>query len=306
MEGKDTEAAFCWIIEILNKQNIPFQIGGGFAARVYGSKRELADIDIALPTDKLSELLPDVKDYITYKLDRYLDENWDVTGMTVEYKGQEIDLVGAQGKRIFDKVNKKWITLENDFPTSEYKEVYGLKVPIMAKEKLIAYKTMLGREVDLIDIKELSGKLKNRVRATAIIKKDKKVLLFHRIKNGHDYFVFPGGGVEEGETVEDALKREVNEELMLEVKDFKPLFVIEDLDIPIWATIHYGQKQDHHYFLIERYTGVPELSGPEKEQMNEQNQYHIVWIDFEDLKNKKNIFPGEGVLNLLSVLKLRD
>jgi hypothetical protein len=152
---KDTETALRWIVNILQKHNIPFQIGGGFAARLYGVERELADIDIAIPTDKLNELLPEVKDYITYDLRHYLDEKWDCTGMTVKYEGQEIDFVGAQGKKIFDKINKKWIALENDFSNNEYKEIYGIKIPIMPKEKLIAYKSILKRDVDLIDLEEL-------------------------------------------------------------------------------------------------------------------------------------------------------
>ena len=53
---KDTEGALKWIVKILRDHNIPFQISGGFAARIYGSKRELADIDIDVATDRLDEL----------------------------------------------------------------------------------------------------------------------------------------------------------------------------------------------------------------------------------------------------------
>src|SRR5690348_1943552 len=109
---KDTEAAFKWIVSIIQKHNIPFQIGGGFAARVYGVKKELADIDIAMPTNRLADLLPDLKDYITWDLGPFADENWEVTGMTVKYKGQEIDLVGAQGKKFLNQKTKQWVVFE--------------------------------------------------------------------------------------------------------------------------------------------------------------------------------------------------
>ena len=152
---KDTESALKWIVEILNKKHIPFQIGGGFAAKIYGVNRELADIDIAMPTDKLAEILPEVKEYITYNLEPFKDEKWELTGMTVKYKGQEIDLCGAQDKKIFDEKSNNWVTLENDFSSSEYKDVYGMTVPVMAKERLIAYKKILMRDVDKEDLKGL-------------------------------------------------------------------------------------------------------------------------------------------------------
>jgi 8-oxo-dGTP diphosphatase len=54
-------------------------------------------------------------------------------------------------------------------------------------------------------------------RVRAIILSDGKVLLIHRQKKGEQYYVFPGGGIEDVETHETALKREVLEELGLNV-----------------------------------------------------------------------------------------
>ncbi len=134
-----------------------------------------------------------------------------------------------------------------------------------------------------------------RHRATAIIKNNDKFLLFHRIKPGRDYFMFPGGGVEEGETVEKALKREVKEELNVSVGNFKQLFVVDNIYAPAWATIHPGQKQIYHFFLIEKYTGIPELSGPEKSQANDQNEYIIAWLSLDEIRRLDNVVPKEGV-----------
>ena len=54
------------------------------------------------------------------------------------------------------------------------------------------------------------GKVYERPSARAIILKDGKVLLNHVAK--HDCYVFPGGGIEPGETPESAVQREVAEE----------------------------------------------------------------------------------------------
>lgn len=58
---------------------------------------------------------------------------------------------------------------------------------------------------------------KHAPRAAAIILKDGQIALMRRIKAGRLYYVFPGGKQEEGETVEQAAAREVEEELGLRV-----------------------------------------------------------------------------------------
>jgi 8-oxo-dGTP pyrophosphatase MutT (NUDIX family) len=56
-----------------------------------------------------------------------------------------------------------------------------------------------------------------RQRATGIIVNDGKVLLFRRVKRGRTFYCFPGGGADDGESVEEALRREIQEELTLTV-----------------------------------------------------------------------------------------
>ena len=58
--------------------------------------------------------------------------------------------------------------------------------------------------------------MKETVRA--IIVDGKNILLIARIKSNDSYFIFPGGGVEEGEDHEQALIREVKEELGIDVR----------------------------------------------------------------------------------------
>lgn len=57
-----------------------------------------------------------------------------------------------------------------------------------------------------------------RNRASVVIIENKKVGLIKRIREGSNYYVFPGGGIENGETPKDGAKREALEELGVEVK----------------------------------------------------------------------------------------
>ena len=56
-------------------------------------------------------------------------------------------------------------------------------------------------------------------KAGALIFKDKKLLIVkpHR----RDYYISPGGKYEEGESAEECLRRELMEELQVELESFK-------------------------------------------------------------------------------------
>ena len=63
---KNTEKAFHWITDILEKYNISYKISGGFAARLYGADRELADIDIEVADADILKISGDVTPYIIF------------------------------------------------------------------------------------------------------------------------------------------------------------------------------------------------------------------------------------------------
>lgn len=133
-----------------------------------------------------------------------------------------------------------------------------------------------------------------RQRASAVIIKDDRILLIRRVKPEREYFIFPGGGIDEGETPEEALRREVKEELCLDVKKCRFLFSIENPGVPAFATVHTGNRNEH-YFLVEDYAGTPEIGGPEKERTTPENQYHIAWFTTDEFATLPTIFPREGV-----------
>lgn len=158
MKKRNTEEALRWIVALFHKHQIPFQISGGFAARLYGSNRELNDIDIGIPDDCFEKLYPDVKEYVVFGPEHYKSEKWNLKLMALRYKNQKIDIAGRNTISFFSEKEQKWIPAHRDLTEATFMEVYGLTVPVIPKDKLIAYKKRLGREVDLLDIENLERK----------------------------------------------------------------------------------------------------------------------------------------------------
>lgn len=152
---KKAKEALQWILGILEKHNSLYEISGGLAAITYGSKRELADIDIDIPSDKFREVVEEVKPYIFQGPDWYHDKNWDLFYAKLEYAGQKIDICDGDSFKIVDDKTGEIVIDGIDFSELETREVFGIKVFVMPKEKLIRYKSVLGRDVDKLDIQQI-------------------------------------------------------------------------------------------------------------------------------------------------------
>ncbi len=74
------------------------------------------------------------------------------------------------------------------------------------------------RELFLLDKKNYdpNGTVGKRPSVRGIIIRDGKIAMMHSLK--YNYYKFPGGGIEQGETLEETLIREVREESGLVVK----------------------------------------------------------------------------------------
>jgi 8-oxo-dGTP diphosphatase len=55
-----------------------------------------------------------------------------------------------------------------------------------------------------------------RIRVCAILRRESRILLIRQEKRGQGYWMLPGGGVHYGETLTDALQRELTEECGIE------------------------------------------------------------------------------------------
>lgn len=65
------------------------------------------------------------------------------------------------------------------------------------------------------------------VRAAALILTERGLLLVRQRRLDRTYWLLPGGGVQFGESLADALRRELVEELRLEIEPGRPLALVE-------------------------------------------------------------------------------
>ena len=123
-----------------------------------------------------------------------------------------------------------------------------------------------------------------KVRAGIVLIEDNKVALIERHRGGLDYFVFPGGGVDEGETPEQAAIRETMEELGVDVLIKQKL-----------AVIHFDQSMQV-YYLVERVGGEFGTGAGEEFTDSDPNDpqvgiYIPIWMPIDELPQHENIFP---------------
>ena len=90
-----------------------------------------------------------------------------------------------------------------------------------------------------------------RIRVAGIIKIENGFALMHRKnvkkrKDIQEYYTFPGGGLEEGESLEEGVIREIKEEFGIKVKVIKKLYEMESEKF----------KQKEYFFLCEYVDGI--------------------------------------------------
>ncbi len=134
----------------------------------------------------------------------------------------------------------------------------------------------------IMDISYTSGNRKFNYRACAVMISDGRILAMHDQRS--PYYYLPGGRVRLGETAEDAVIREVQEELGITPKIARPLwlnqaFFNEDVD-------HLDYHELCIYFLMDL-TDTDLLSRGTTFSSREGRRTHsFEWLAFDRLKDE--------------------
>ena len=121
-----------------------------------------------------------------------------------------------------------------------------------------------------------------RNRAGIILIEENKLALIERNRSGKHYFAFPGGGIDRGESPQEAAVREAEEELGIRV----------EVKQKVAEVFFNGNTQ--HYFLVKKLDG--EFGTGTGEEFGEYNPahgtYHPLWMQLADVP-QNNVLPRE-------------
>lgn len=117
------------------------------------------------------------------------------------------------------------------------------------------------------------------------------ILLIHRLKNGRDYWVIPGGGAKGNETPVETALREIDEELSIQLKP-----------AALNQLFEYKSQENEHFFYAEiSFIAAPEISGEEKERSNNANVYQPDWVAVKDL-TQINLMPPKIACKIINLI----
>ena len=116
--------------------------------------------------------------------------------------------------------------------------------------------------------------MEKRVSCRGIVYIDNKLVVMYREKNNRVYYSFPGGGLEDNETKEDCVVRELKEEFGIDVKPIKFKYLYE------------SEKSIEYFYLCDYIGGeIGTGTGEEFEENNPGGKYVPMTIPVENLSD---------------------
>ncbi|MFI2367890.1 NUDIX hydrolase [Streptomyces sp. NPDC018833] len=129
-----------------------------------------------------------------------------------------------------------------------------------------------------------------KIRVAAALFNDDEIALIHRTKNGQDQYTLPGGNVEPGEPIHQALARELDEELGLdltEASSVPQLTWIQDAMVTRPGST--PPRKLHFVFRVH-------IAGPTRTRLrtvehdDTAGAGHLAWSHYKDTAGKA-LFP---------------
>ncbi|MBN2258601.1 MAG: NUDIX domain-containing protein [Anaerolineaceae bacterium] len=117
-------------------------------------------------------------------------------------------------------------------------------------------------------------------RVTGLVFRDNRILLIHRIRNGNEFWVFPGGAINGNEDPDTAINR----------------VMLEQTGLWLVSNVHLFDEYDEHAFtwynfFCELSPGDPHYIELDAMAQTPDNRARLEWVDLEQIPNL-NVFPN--------------
>lgn len=161
-------------------------------------------------------------------------------------------------------------------------------------------KTIRDKDLGLDFPDHLVYKQERRASRALVFDKDRNLALLNAKNKG--YHKLPGGGIEKGEDVIEALKREAMEEIGCEINNIKELGIVEEY------RNKFSLHQLSYCFItdLDGEKGIPQLEADEIE-----DGFEPVWVNIGEaitiLENEKDLEHYEGrFINMRDLILLKE
>lgn len=144
-------------------------------------------------------------------------------------------------------------------------------------------------------------RLRSAARAVVLDPDDRILLVRFEFPNA-GLWGTPGGGVDEGETHEQAIRRELAEEIGLDDPELGPWIWTREHVFPFWDGSWDGQVERFALVRTPRFEPAPRLT---REQLESEFVFELRWWTLAELDASGELFAPRRLPELLAAL-LRD
>ncbi len=127
----------------------------------------------------------------------------------------------------------------------------------------------------------------NRIRVGVLLFKQDKLLMIRHVNpdDGYEWWVPPGGGIQDSETIYESAKREVYEEAGLKIKTGKPIYLRQ------FIYEEFKQNNIDIYITADIIEGKETIANLMKEKTNDSRFIKELRYFSEEEIQKINVFP---------------
>jgi len=147
--------ALAWLVELFRERGVRYAAAGGLAARAWGARRPLVDLDFYVHGEDLERVEVDLAPYVVQPLTELENDFWDLSLIRLQYAGVPVELSVGEGARYRESRTGEWHDACPKFGDCPEREVFGIPVRVLGLEPLLEYKRRVDRAVDRADVASL-------------------------------------------------------------------------------------------------------------------------------------------------------